>query len=88
MGEMLSFEADRRNINITINALDTELTKDQRESLYCSFGTLYPEGCYKLRNAETIDQVRAAPRVTPSTSTYLALCFSACRRRAAPARAR
>lgn len=60
MGEILSFEADRRAINITINSLDTELRKEDREDLYCSFGALYPEGCWKLGKADSIEQVRAA----------------------------
>jgi len=60
MGEILAFEADRRAINITINSLDTELTKEERSELYCNFGMLYPEGIQKLERAENQDSVRAA----------------------------
>jgi len=60
MGEILRFEADRRAINITINSLDTELRKEEREELYCNLGDLYPEGIFKLSKAESVDQVRGA----------------------------
>jgi len=59
MGDLLSFEADRRAINITINSFGTELTKDQRESLFARFGLLYPEGTGRLGRADDVDQVRA-----------------------------
>mmetsp|Transcript_2801 Transcript_2801/g.3988 ORF Transcript_2801/g.3988 Transcript_2801/m.3988 type:complete len:347 (+) Transcript_2801:667-1707(+) len=60
MGEILRFEADRRAINITINSLDTELTKEGRGELYCNFGDLYPEGVMRLERADTQDAVRQA----------------------------
>lgn len=41
MKELLEFEADRRALAITINSFGTEL--NDRQDLYCSFGTLYPE---------------------------------------------
>jgi len=59
MGDILAFEADRRAINITINAFGTELTKDQREPLYARFGLLYPEGTLRLAKADDVEQVRA-----------------------------
>lgn len=48
MGELLSFEADRRAISITINSFKTNLNEpsnrdSERKKLYCSFGSLYPE---------------------------------------------
>jgi len=60
MTEILRFEADRRAINITINSFGTELSKDDRQKLYPSFGLLVPEGINKLAKADDIDQVRAA----------------------------
>eukprot|EP00960_Hanusia_phi_P030680 748788-Hanusia_phi.AAC.5 len=70
MGEILRFEADRRAINITINSLDTELTKEGRAELYCNFGDLYPEGIARLERAENHDAVRAA--VEPYPVSFLA----------------
>jgi len=48
MKELLEFEADRRAISITINSFGTALNEpfkrdDERKSLYCNFGKLYPE---------------------------------------------
>lgn len=60
MSEMLSFEADRRAINITLNSFGTELSKQDRKKLYPSFGRLYPEGTYMLSKADDVDSVRAA----------------------------
>lgn len=60
MGELLEFEADRRAINITINSFGTELGKDDREKLYPSFGSLYPDAQSKLAKADDIEQVRSA----------------------------
>jgi V-type H+-transporting ATPase subunit d len=58
MAEILQFEADRRAINITINSFGTDLTKDQRETLYPNFGLLYPEGAERLAKADDVEQVR------------------------------
>uniref|UniRef100_A0A7S0WLJ7 V-type proton ATPase subunit n=1 Tax=Pyramimonas obovata TaxID=1411642 RepID=A0A7S0WLJ7_9CHLO len=60
MEEMLSFEADRRSINITINSMGTELTRDDRRNLYSDFGDLYPQGHLALAACDDYDQVRAA----------------------------
>ncbi|KAA8896047.1 vacuolar ATP synthase subunit D1 [Sphaerosporella brunnea] len=60
MDEMLSFEADRRAINITLNSFGTELSKKDRQKLYPNFGKLYPEGTYMLGRADDIEGVRAA----------------------------
>lgn len=60
MRPILQFEADRRAINITINSLDTELSKDDRARLYPTFGLLYPEGISRLSKADTIEAVAAA----------------------------
>lgn len=60
MSEILSFEADRRAINITLNSFGTELSKQDRKKLYPSFGKLYPEGTFMLSRADDVDSVRAA----------------------------
>jgi V-type H+-transporting ATPase subunit d len=60
MDEVLSFEADRRAINITLNSFGTELSKKDRQKLYPSFGKLYPEGSYMLGRADDVEGVRAA----------------------------
>jgi len=58
MGEILQFEADRRAIIITINAFDTELSKDDRPKMYPRCGKLNPVGLSALVNADDYDQVR------------------------------
>lgn len=60
MGEILRFEADRRAINITVNSWHTELSKDERQKLYPTFGELWPEGTQKLMAADDMDGVSAA----------------------------
>lgn len=66
MGELLSFEADRRALNITLNSIGTELTFDDRRSLYSNFGLLYPHGHHELATADDFEQVRAAMYKCPS----------------------
>lgn len=65
MSELLSFEADRRALNITLNSLGTELTRDDRRKLYSSFGLLHPYGHAELSAAEDFDQIRAAMERVP-----------------------
>ncbi|KAK4393079.1 V-type proton ATPase subunit d2 [Sesamum angolense] len=48
MSDLLAFEADRRAVNITINSIGTELTRDDRRKLYSNFGLLYPYGHEEL----------------------------------------
>ncbi|KAH8104525.1 ATPase V0 complex subunit D [Cristinia sonorae] len=60
MTRILSFEADRRAINITINSFGTGLGKEKRATLYPTIGRLYPEGNNMLARAEDVDQVKAA----------------------------
>jgi len=60
MKDILQFEADRRAINITLNSLGTELSKDDRRKLYPNIGLLYPEGTSKLSKADEPDQVTQA----------------------------
>ncbi|KAF4577180.1 H(+)-transporting V0 sector ATPase subunit d [Pleurotus pulmonarius] len=59
MHRLLSFEADRRTVNITINSFGTELSKEQRAKLFPAIGRLFPEGNNQLAKADDIDQVRA-----------------------------
>jgi len=60
MDSILSFEADRRTINITINSFGTELTKEQRSKLFPAMGRLFPAGNNMLAKADEFDQVRFA----------------------------
>ncbi|PFH54083.1 hypothetical protein AMATHDRAFT_73087 [Amanita thiersii Skay4041] len=60
MHRILSFEADRRTINITINSFNTELSKEQRAKLFPSIGRLFPAGNNQLARADEIEQVRVA----------------------------
>ncbi|KIY48636.1 vacuolar ATP synthase subunit [Fistulina hepatica ATCC 64428] len=60
MHDILSFEADRRTVNITINSFNTELTKEQRAKLFPAIGRLFPEGNNQLAKADDFDQVRQA----------------------------
>lgn len=65
MEELLSFEADRRAISITINSFGTELNEPveretKRRALYASFGRLYPEGIQeftKVNDMQRLQQV-------------------------------
>lgn len=59
MSRVLSFEADRRSINITLNSFNTDLSKEQRAKLFPSFGKLFPEGNNALARADDPDQVKA-----------------------------
>lgn len=63
------FEADRRAINITINSLDTELSRDDRRRLFSEFGSLYPTGHLDLVACDDYEQVRAVMDNTPSFAT-------------------
>ncbi|WWC85432.1 uncharacterized protein L201_000295 [Kwoniella dendrophila CBS 6074] len=60
MSKILSFEADRRSLNITINSFGTELTKEQRSRLFPTIGRLYPEGNNQLSRSEDLDSVISA----------------------------
>jgi V-type H+-transporting ATPase subunit d len=58
MYRILSFEADRRTLNITINSFGTGLSKEQRAKLFPTIGRLFPEGNNALAKSDEIDQVR------------------------------
>lgn len=60
MTRILSFEADRRTLNITINSFGTELSKDQRARLFPTIGRLFPEGNNALARADDIESAMAA----------------------------
>jgi len=64
MGHMLKMEADFRVLLVTMNALNTNLSTESklqdRNSLYPSFGYLYPEGTKELRKVWNDTTVRAA----------------------------
>jgi V-type H+-transporting ATPase subunit d len=74
MGHMLNMEADFRVMLVTLNALNTSMSTEsklqERNSLYPSFGYLYPEGTKELRKAWNETTVRTA--LEPYTK-YLAL---------------
>mmetsp|Transcript_102144 Transcript_102144/g.329488 ORF Transcript_102144/g.329488 Transcript_102144/m.329488 type:complete len:396 (+) Transcript_102144:65-1252(+) len=74
MGHMLKMEADFRVLLVTMNALNTNLSTEaklqDRNSLYPSFGYLYPEGTKELRKVWNDTTVRAA---LEPYSKYLAL---------------
>jgi V-type H+-transporting ATPase subunit d len=72
MHKILSFEADRRTINITINSFNTELTKEQRARLFPTIGRLWPAGNNALARAEEIDQVRQACDAVADYRPFLA----------------
>ena len=58
MDNILSFEADRRTINITLNSFGTDLSKEQRARLFPTVGRLYPAGNNMLAKADDLDTVR------------------------------
>lgn len=58
MHDLLSFEADRRTLNITVNSFGTDLSKQQRSNLFPQLGRLYPEHTLALSRADDIDQVK------------------------------
>lgn len=58
-------QADRRALNITLNSIGTELTRDDRRKLYSNFGLLYPHGQAELAVAEDFDQIRQAMEKVP-----------------------
>lgn len=65
MSKLLSFEADRRTLNITLNSFGTSLTKEQRAKLFPAMGRLYPEGNNALARADDVEQVKAVCDMIP-----------------------
>ncbi|KAM3330852.1 hypothetical protein ACQJBY_027141 [Aegilops geniculata] len=72
MCNLLSFEADRRAVNITINSIGTELTRDDRRKLYSNFGLLFPYGHEELAVCEDVDQVRGVMEKYPPYQSIFA----------------
>lgn len=70
MADILAFEADRRTINITVNSLGTQLTKEQRASLFPTIGRLYPAGNSILARAEDLDQIRGVVEQVPEYKDF------------------
>jgi len=71
LGHMLKKEADFRVLLVTLNAMHTDLVSSDsklqdRNSLYPSFGYLYPEGTKELRKAWNETMVRTALEPFPS----------------------
>lgn len=65
MGDLLAFDADRRALNITLNSIGTQLTRDDRRRLYANFGLLHPHGQAELAVAEDWEQIRVAMERCP-----------------------
>lgn len=59
-------QTDRRALNITLNSIGTELTRDDRKKLYSNFGLLYPHGHNELAVAEDFDAIRSAMEKVPA----------------------
>jgi len=72
MADMLSLEADRRAVQITINSLGTELSRDDRAKLFPRLGELYPFGHAELALAEDVEAVRAAADKVPHLASIFA----------------
>lgn len=75
----MRLQADRRALNITLNSIGTELTRDDRRKLYSNFGLLHPHGHMELASAEDFDQIRAAMEKCPPYQAIFAKvgCISA-----------
>lgn len=74
-------QTDRRALNITLNSIGTELTRDDRKKLYSNFGLLYPHGHNELAMAEDFDQIRSAMEKVPAYSgifSKVRMCACAC----------
>lgn len=79
MGEILAFEADRRTMNIAINAVGTGLTKDLRLSLFPAFGNLYQAGIHeRLAYSDDLSHLRQLIDTTiPSYRPFLDAAINA-----------
>ena len=65
MATLLSFEADRRVLNITLNSFGTSLSKEDRARLFPSVGRLFPAGNNILAKADDVDQVKGVCDMVP-----------------------
>lgn len=63
MKDLLEFEADRRAISIMINSFATPLNdplrRQERASMFASFGTLYPSAIEKFSQVGDMSQLGA-----------------------------
>lgn len=73
MARLLEFEADRRTINIAINSIGTQLTKEDRLSLFPSFGSLYPAAHEMLARAEEVEAIKYAIEASGSSTVDTSL---------------
>ncbi|PWN93192.1 putative vacuolar atp synthase subunit D [Acaromyces ingoldii] len=72
MTKLLSFEADRRVLNITLNSFGTSLSKEERARLFPTIGRLFPAGNNILAKADDVDQVRAVCESVPEYRGFFA----------------
>lgn len=70
MTTLLSFEADRRVLNITLNSFGTSLSKEDRARLFPSVGRLFPAGNNILAKADDIDQVKTVCDMVPEYKAF------------------
>ncbi|EPX72655.1 V-type ATPase V0 subunit D [Schizosaccharomyces octosporus yFS286] len=70
MSRILEFEADRRAITITINSFGTDLSKEERNNMYPSFGRLFPFGTSMLAKAENVGDVENACSLVKEYSSF------------------
>ncbi|KAL3692335.1 hypothetical protein R1sor_005986 [Riccia sorocarpa] len=76
MSELLAFEADWRAVNITVNSMGTELTRDDRRKLYSNFGLLFPYAHEELAVCEDFDTVRGVvEKYPPYQAIFAKLSF-------------
>ncbi|KAL3702308.1 hypothetical protein R1sor_020330 [Riccia sorocarpa] len=76
MSDLLAFEADWRTVNITVNSIGTELTRDDRRKLYSEFGLLYPYGHEELAATQDFDGVRGViEKYPPYQAVFAKLSF-------------
>lgn len=60
MTKLLNFEADKRVINIALNSLhNSELSPEDKISLFPQFGQLYPVYHNELSQAEEVEQIKS-----------------------------
>ncbi|CAN6646217.1 V-type proton ATPase subunit d [Trichomonascus vanleenenianus] len=60
MARLLEFEGDRRTINISLNSIGTDLSRDQKQSLFPELGALYTLSAQRqLSAAEDVEFVKS-----------------------------
>ena len=69
MQELLSFEADRRAVEITINSLGTDLSRDDRRRLFPEMGNSHPFWHHALASCDDYDQVRSVVEENPERTS-------------------